>query len=219
MSFLKAGTLDLIDWYRIRNRHDQATKNAIPSLLSPDNWYKDFAMLTDTGSLVQKLLISLGIDGVGELSFPSAWDRLLEFERNGRSYMPGTILHTDHYNTVQRLAAMLLREAGNRIMQQFSQPVDWEVIPYKFPLSERSHFWNEISFYEKEEEKLQNSKMSHPGLAAVLAGGGGGDARLLLQLHECFTHTTICDPHSIGFLWCDPHCIGLPCLPCVSHFS
>ena len=219
MGFLKAGTFDLIDWYRIRNRHDQATKNAIPSLLSPDNWYKDFAMLTDTGSLVQKLLISLGVDGVGELSFPSAWDRLLEFERNGRSYMPGTILHTDHYNTVQRLAAMLLREAGNRIMQQFSQPVDWEVIPYKFPLSERSHFWNEISFYEKEEEKLQNSKMSHPGLAAVLAGGGGGDARLPLQRHECFTHTTICDPHFTGSLWCDPHCIGLPCLPCVSHFS
>ena len=90
--------------------------------------------------------------------------------------MPGTILHRDHYNAVQRLAAMLLREADNRIMQQFSQPVDWEVIPYKFPLLERSHVWNEISFYEKEEEKLQNSKMSHPGLAAVLAGGGGGDA-------------------------------------------
>ena len=71
---------------------------------------------------------------------------------------------------------MLLREAGKRIMQQFSQPDDWEVVPYKFPLSERSRFWNEISFCEKEEEKLQSSKMSHPGLVAVLSGGGGGDA-------------------------------------------
>ena len=176
MAFLKSGNIDLIDWYKIRNRHDQATKNAIPSALAPEHWYKDFAMLTDTGALVQKLLVSLCIDGAGDLSFPSAWERLLEFERNGRSYMPGTILHTDHYNTVQKLAAMLLRESGNRIMQQFNSPVDWEVIPYKFPLSERSHFWNEISFYEKEEEQLQNSKMSHPGLAVALAGGGGGDA-------------------------------------------
>ena len=124
MAFLKAGTIDLIDLYRIRNRHDQATKNAIPSVLPPDHWYKDFAMLTDTGLFVQKWLISLGIDGVGDLSFPSAWERLLESERNGRLYMPGTILHTDHYNTVQKLAAMPSREAGNRIMQQFSQPVD-----------------------------------------------------------------------------------------------
>ena len=132
-------------------------------------------MLTDTGALVQKLLVALSIDGVGDLSFSSAWDRLLEFERNGRSYMPGSIMHSDHYNTVQKLSAMLLREVGNRIMQQFNAPVDWEVVPYKFPLSERSRFWNEISFYEDEDEKLQNSKMSHPGLAMVLAGGGGGD--------------------------------------------
>ena len=97
MAFLKAGTIGLIDWYRIRNRHDQATKNAIPSVLSPDHWHKDFAMLTDTGALVQKLSSFLGIDGVGDLSFPSALEHLLEFERNGRSYMPGTILHTDHY--------------------------------------------------------------------------------------------------------------------------
>ena len=59
MGFLKAGTIDLIDWYKIHNRHDQTTKNAIQSLLPLDHWYKDFAMLTDTGSLVQKLLISL----------------------------------------------------------------------------------------------------------------------------------------------------------------
>ena len=88
-------------------------------------------------------------------------------------------------NTVQNLAAMLLREAGNRIVQQFNPPVDWEVIPYKFPLSERSHFWNEISFYKKEEEQLQNSKMSHTGLVAVLAGGGGGDVSSLSGLHAC----------------------------------
>ena len=149
-------------------------------------------MLKETDSLVQKLLISLGIDGEGDFSFPSAWDRLLEFERNGRSYMlalPGTILHTDHYNTVQILAAMLLREAGNRIVQQFSQSVDWEVIPYKFPLLERSHFWNEMSFYEKEEEKLQSSKMSHPGLAVVLAGGGGGDALSIFSISLNASHT------------------------------
>ena len=176
MAHFKAGSFDLIDWFGIRNRHDQATKNAIPSSLAPEHWYKDFAMLTDTGALVQKLLAALSIDGVGDLSFSSAWDRLLEFERNGRSYMPGSIMHSDHYNTVQKLSAMLLREVGNRIMQQFNAPVDWEVVPYKFPLSERSRFWNEISFYEDEEEKLQNSKMSHPGLAMVLAGGGGGDA-------------------------------------------
>ena len=73
---------------------------------------------------------------MGGLSFPSAWGRLLEFERNGRSYMPGTILHTDHYNTVQRLAAMLLREAGNRIMQQFSQPVDFFLTNFR---SQKDH--------------------------------------------------------------------------------
>ena len=84
---------------------------------------------------------------------------------------------------------MLLREAGNRIMQQFSQPVDWEVIPYKFLLSERSHFWNEISFYEKEEEKLQSSKMSHSGLAAVLSGGGGGDALFTFSISMNASHT------------------------------
>ena len=117
MSHFKAGAFDLTDWFRIRNRHDQATKNAIPSSLDPDHWYKDFAMLIDTGALVQKLLDALSIDGVGDLSFSSAWSRLLEFERNGRSYMHGTIMHSDHYNTVQKLAAMLLREVGSRIMQ------------------------------------------------------------------------------------------------------
>ena len=174
MSHFKAGAFDLIDWFRIQRRHDQATKNAIPSSLEPDHWYKDFAMLTDIGALVQKLFEALSIDGVGDLSFSSAWSRLLEFEGNGRPYIPGTIMHPDHYNTVQKLAAMLLREVGSRIMQQFNSPVDWEVAPYKFPLSERSRFWNEISFFEDEEKKQQNSKMSHPGLAMVLAGGGGG---------------------------------------------
>ena len=100
MAHFKAGSFDLIDWFGIRNRHDQATKNAIPSSLAPEHWYKDFAMLTDTGALVQKLLVALSIDGVGDLSFPSAWDRLLEFERNGRSYMSRSIMHSDHYNTV-----------------------------------------------------------------------------------------------------------------------
>ena len=75
-------------------------------------------MLTDTGALVQKLLEALSIDGVGDLCFSSAWSRLLEFERNERSYVPGTIMHSDHYNTVQKLAAMLLHEVGSRIMQR-----------------------------------------------------------------------------------------------------
>ena len=132
-------------------------------------------MLIDTGALVQRRLEALLIDGIGDLSFTSAWSRLLEFERNGRSYMPGTIMHSDHYNPVQRLAAMLLREVGTCVMQQFSSAVDWELVPYKFPLSERSRFSNEISFFEDEDQKLQNSKMSHSGLAIVLAGGGGGD--------------------------------------------
>jgi hypothetical protein len=110
---------------------------------------------------------------------------------------------------------MLLREAGTRIMQQFSHPVDWEVIPYKFPLSERSHFWNEIAFFEKEEEKLQSSKMSHPGLVAVLSGGGGGDA-LSISLNASHTQPSVI-LLSLGSRWCDPHCIGLLCLPCVSH--
>jgi hypothetical protein len=140
MAHFKAGAFDLIDWFGIRNRHDQATKNAIPSSLSPDHWYKDFAMLTGTGALVQKLLDAFSIDGVGDLSFSSAWSRLLEFERNGRPYMPGSIMHSDHYNTVQKLSAMLLREVGSRIMQQFNAPDDWEVVPYKFPLYERSRF-------------------------------------------------------------------------------
>ena len=185
MSHFKAGTFDLIDWFRIRNRHDRATKNAIPSALDPQHWYKDFAMLTDTSALVQKPLDALSIDGVSDLTFSSAWSRLLEFERNGRSYMPGTIMHSDHYNTIQKLSAMLLREVGSRIMQQFNSLVDWEVIPYKFPLSERSHFWNEISFFEDEEERLQNSKMSHPGLALVLVGGGGGGGSSCALLACC----------------------------------
>ena len=148
-------------------------------------------MLTDTGALVQKLLAALSIDGVGDLSFSSAWDRLLEFERNGRSYMPGSIMHSDHYNTVQKLSAMLLREVGSRIMQQFNAPIDWEVVLYKCPLSERSRFWNETSFYEEEEEKLQNSKMNHPGLTMVLEDGGEGDVSscctvcLLLTIPPC----------------------------------
>ena len=175
MSHFKADAFDLIDWSGIRNRHDQATKNVIPSFLDPGHWCKDFAMLTDTGAIVLKLLEALSIDGVGDLSFSPAWSRLLEFERNGCSYMPGTIMHSEHYNTVQKLAVMLLREVGSRIMQQFDSSVDWEVIPYKFPMSERSRVWNEISFFNNEEEKLQNSKMCHPGLAMVLAGGGGGD--------------------------------------------
>ena len=79
---------------------------------------------------------------------------MLEFERNGRSYMPGAIMHSDHYNTIQKLATMLSREVGSRIMQQFILPVDWEVVRYKFPLSERSRFWNEISFFEDEEASL-----------------------------------------------------------------
>ena len=141
MSHFKAEAFDLIDWFGLRGRHGQATKDAIPSSLDPDHWYKDFAMLTDIGALVQKLLGALSIDGVGDLSFSSAWARLLGFERNGRPYMPGTIMHSGHYNTVQKLAAMLLREVGSRIVQQFNSPVDWEVAPYKFPLSERSRFW------------------------------------------------------------------------------
>jgi hypothetical protein len=81
-------------------------------------------MLTDTGALFQKLLVALSIDDVGDLSFSSVWSRLLEFERNGRSYLPCTIMHSDHYNTVQKLAAMLLHEVGSRTMQQFNFPVD-----------------------------------------------------------------------------------------------
>ena len=89
--------------------------------------------------------------------------------------MPGLVMHSDHYNTVHKLAAMLLREVGIRIMQQFNAPVDWEVVPYKFPLPKRSRFWIEIAFYEDADEKLKNAKLSHPGLALALLGGGGGD--------------------------------------------
>ena len=35
MAHFKTGSFDLIDWFGIRNRHDQATKNAIPSSLAP----------------------------------------------------------------------------------------------------------------------------------------------------------------------------------------
>ena len=37
-------------------------------------------------------------------------------------------------------------------------------------------------FYEKEEEQHQNSKLSHPGLAAVLVGRGGGNALSIFGL-------------------------------------
>ena len=182
LSHFKSGAFDLIDWYGIRNRHEQATKNAIPSALGPEHWYKDFAMLTDTGALVEKLLKALSVDGIGDLSFADAWERLLEFERNGRSYMPGSVMFSDHYNTVQKLAALLLREVGSRIMQQFNAPVDWEVVPFKFPLSKRSRFWSEIAFFEDAEEKIQNAKLSHPGLALALSGCGGGDNLLSMLL-------------------------------------
>ena len=135
MSHLKAGAFDLIDCFGIRNRHDQATKNAIPSSLVPGHWYKDFAMLTNIGALVQKPLDALSIDRVGDLSFPSTWARSLEFERNGRSYMPDTIMHSDHYNTAQKLAAMLLREVGSRVMQQSNSPVDCKLIGRWSPTS------------------------------------------------------------------------------------
>ena len=102
-------------------------------------------MLTNIGALVQKLLDALSIDGAGDLAFSSVVSHLLEFERNGRSYMPGTIMHSNHSNTVQKLAAMLLREVWSRIMQHFNSRVDWEVVPYQFSLSERSRFWNGIS--------------------------------------------------------------------------
>lgn len=60
-------------------------------------------MLIDIGALVQNLLDALSIEGVGDLSASSDWARLLEFERNGYSYMPGTIMHSDHYKTIQQL--------------------------------------------------------------------------------------------------------------------
>lgn len=173
MALAMAGTLDLIPWSDIQSHHDHLTNLSPMLTIDPTMWYKDFTQMSDVGVLVDRFLKSMHIDKVSEYSFESAWKRILKFERQGRSYNAGSTLHVDHYNSVQRLAAMLLREVGTNIMRQFSTAVDWGIEPRAVPLSSRSLFWNEIEFLESSENDLKKSRLSHPALSQALTQTSG----------------------------------------------